>query len=178
MNRKCASLIGAAAGAFVFCGEARSEELVYTYDALGRLVSTYKNGGPNSGQTIATAYDPAGNRSCYAVGGTGCPPPPPPPPSGNQPPTTTSDSLTIAVCSIGSKDVLANDTDPEGNYPLSLVSVTGADLGVATVVSSTTIQYESFTATGVDAVTYTVQDSLGATSTGTLNVNITSGICE
>lgn len=178
MRSRTSWLLGAAAGAFVFGGSAAAGETVtYTYDALGRLVGVSTSGGPNNGQAVGTSYDPAGNRSNYSVSTGGAPPPPPPPPS-NQPPVTVADSLSVPQCGTGTRDVLANDSDPEGNYPLVLLSVTQSPKGVATIVSNTTIQFEAGSATGAGTVTYTVRDSLGATSTGTLNVNVTSGTCN
>lgn len=95
-----------------------------------------------------------------------------------QPPMTAADPLSVPPCGTGSGNVLANDTDPEGHYPLALVSVTQGNKGVATIVGSTTIQFEAGFATGGSTLTYTVRDSLGATSTGTLNVTVTSGTCN
>jgi hypothetical protein len=91
---------------------------------------------------------------------------------------THTDSLTVAVCQTGFVNVIANDTDPEGNYPLSLVSVSTATKGTASVSTSTTIEYDAGLHAGAESLTYTVQDSLGATSTGTLNVTITSATCN
>ena len=177
VRRKAALLLGACAGALAFDGEARGEVIQYGYDALGRLVSASTSGGPNGGLNVGTAYDPAGNRSSYTVGAGGAPPPYDPPPA-NQPPVTSSDLLSIRQCATGTKDVVDNDTDPEGNYPLSLVSVTQSNMGAATIVDGRTIQFEANFATGDSSVTYRVRDSLGATSTGTLHVQITAGGCD
>lgn len=46
-----------------------SETTVYTYDALGRLVTTTVAGGPAGGTQTGTTFDPAGNRSTYTVSG-------------------------------------------------------------------------------------------------------------
>jgi hypothetical protein len=75
-------------------------------------------------------------------------------------------------CTTQSYNVIANDTDPDGNYPLTLVSVTG--MGFA-VESATTLSFSSLSygRTG----TYTVQDSLGATATATLSVTLAGGTC-
>ena len=170
MERKPAFLLGAAA--LVSHGAApASETISYGYDALGRLVAVSISGGPNHGLGIGTAYDPAGNRSAYSAS-TGSPPPP-----GNQPPVTAADSLSVPQCASATRDVLANDSDPESNYPLSLVSVTQGSKGAASIVNTTTIEYQANFPTGPDSVTYTVRDSLGATATGTLNLSITSGSC-
>lgn len=48
-----------------------SETTTYTYDALGRLVASSHAGSVNNGQSVSIAYDPAGNRSNYALAGVG-----------------------------------------------------------------------------------------------------------
>jgi hypothetical protein len=66
--------------------------------------------------------------------------------------------------------------------PLEVVGAVNANpaKGSASVISSSTVRYEADQsgASGSDIVTYTVRDSLGATSTGTLNITIrTTGTC-
>ncbi|HEX6374537.1 MAG TPA: Ig-like domain-containing protein [Allosphingosinicella sp.] len=172
---------------FALAAAARaSETTTYTYDALGRLTATSSTGTVNNGVAASLAYDPAGNRSSYTVtgagGGTPPPPPPPspppPPPPGNQPPVTEADSLSLPRCSSATKNVTANDTDPEGHYPLVLLSAVSNGKGAASVASSSEVLFEAFGLTGSTSVTYTVRDSLGASSTGTLNITITSGVCQ
>jgi hypothetical protein len=86
-----------------------------------------------------------------------------------------ADSASIAKCGFVVKNVIANDTDPEGNYPLSLVSVSYGGLkGDAYIYSSDSIEFDSNGASGTASISYTVQDSLGATSTGTFTVTITT----
>ena len=46
------------------------------------------------------------------------------------------------------------------------------------MASSTSIQFQANASMGSAVVSYTVRDSLGASSTGTLTVNITSGVCQ
>lgn len=46
-----------------------SEIQTYAYDALGRLVSTSIAGGPSDGLQTSTTFDPADNRTNYAVAG-------------------------------------------------------------------------------------------------------------
>ena len=185
---------------------AAQETVTYVYDDLGRLIVTRVSGGARNGQETGTAFDPAGNRTNYSVSGVGGatpppppptptpapppptpppptpPPPPPPPPAGNNPPVTMADALTVNKCGSGEKDVIFNDTDPEGNVPLTVVDAVNANSakGTASVVSSSTVRYDAEQSglTGSDVVTYSVRDSLGATSTGTLNITIrTTGTC-
>jgi len=52
-------------------GNARASETTnYTYDELGRLVTSSIQGGPNAGTSSSTTFDPVGNRAIYAVGGS------------------------------------------------------------------------------------------------------------
>ena len=65
-------------------------------------------------------------------GGGGPPPPPPPPPPGNRPPVAVDDALQVEVntpMSIAAAELLANDTDPDGD-PLS-ISFVGSPVGGA-----------------------------------------------
>lgn len=97
--------------------------------------------------------------------------------SGVQPPTPVNDTGTQSTCSTNDYDVVANDTDPGGNYPLSLVSVAGS--GGFSVVSSTDVEFTSTLSTGSKVATYTVQNSKGVQATATLTVTVTSGgICN
>lgn len=70
-------------------------------------------------------------------------------------------------------DLLANDTDVEGNLPLSLVSInyTGGN-GAGVVLSGDTIFYNPLAYTGADTFTYIVADSVGATNLGTVMVTL------
>jgi len=95
---------------------------------------------------------------------------------GTQSPTPVNDTGSQAVCTTADYNVVQNDTDPGGNYPLSLVSVTPSTSGF-TVISSTTIEYMSGTRAGTNTATYTVQNSKGATATGTLTVTVFAGTC-
>jgi outer membrane biosynthesis protein TonB len=103
------------------------------------------------------------------------PPAPPPPPPGNQPPVANPDvAPTIPKCGGTTVNVTANDSDPEGNYPLT---VTGASSGAAievTVISASTLSIDSIGASGTKSFTYTVSDSLGATSTGTGTITVST----
>lgn len=99
--------------------------------------------------------------------------------SNNQPPVAVSDgTLTLGKCAVKQITITANDTDPEGNYPITLVAVVNQSnygAGTADVFSSTQIQYIANDAAGqTDVITYTIKDSLGATSSGTLPVSVTA----
>lgn len=49
--------------------QAQSATTTFSYDALGRLVSSSTVGGPAGGESTTIAYDPAGNRTSHAVTG-------------------------------------------------------------------------------------------------------------
>jgi YD repeat-containing protein len=257
-----------------------AETSTYTYDALGRLVSSANVGGPRATTPTTTGYDPAGNRSIQSVGPTGSTsnaasvsvsaapavdggqsaiftltksgaaasalsvnyatasgsavaPTDYAATSGtatflawetvktiavatvarnsvparqfslslsaptagltigtasgvatinaqgaaNQPPVANFDAAgNIGICLNKLVNVLGNDTDPEGNYPLTLVSVTSSPLADATVTTAAEITITAFGTPGSGNVTYTVADSLGATSTGTVTFTIVNGL--
>lgn len=176
-----------------------SDAVTYTYDALGRLVQTSHSGTVNNGVNSTYSYDPASNRTNVTVTGAagtlgepsgGTDPGGGPPPGGggnpggggsNQPPVAQNDNGgTVALCSYKSVNVIANDTDPEGHYPLTLVGIQGvspSSRGEAGVESSTNVGFTSYGSSGSVQVTYVVQDSQGATSTGVLTLNVAGGGC-
>lgn len=176
VSRYLASTAVLALVAAVHSSPSRSTETItYTYDALGRLVKAQSTGSVNSNNTRSFCLDPAGNRTQARVdsaGGvascTGGTPTPTPPP-GNQPPVANADSLTAPKCVTRSVNVTANDTDPEGNYPLALTAV---NQDWAYVESGTTVGMYTPDTNGTYTITYTVADSLGATSTGYLTVTV------
>jgi Bacterial Ig domain len=165
--RARAALALAAWAAITAAGAAgAAETTTYRYDELGQLVATTSTGTVNNGLTSSTGYDPAGNRSSYVVTGAGGGSPPPP---SNQPPVANPDSLTAPKCVLRQKDVIANDTDPDGHYPLVLTAVSQP---WARVESSTVVGIETPAVNGTYVITYTVADSLGATSNGTLTLTV------
>lgn len=135
----------------------------YTYDSLRRVTkATYPNGA-----SISYQYDNAGNvTSVVSSGGT------PPPPPANLPPVANADSFGIQKCSFSYFDVLGNDTDPDNNVPLSIVSVTGSGKVSATLVDSQTIRFESYSVLGSTTLSYKIQDSQGAQAVGTIYVTV------
>jgi hypothetical protein len=100
----------------------------------------------------------------------------------NSPPTAVTDSASIARCTAGSFNVIANDTDPEGDLPLRLTDVGGGALqmGYISVGSNTDVAWAKASQPGLYPVDYTVKDSRNASSTGRLNVTVTgsgTGAC-
>jgi len=95
--------------------------------------------------------------------------------STSQPPVTTPDVLTMDICDFYKDvDVVDNDTDPEGNYPLALISENSPN---ASVLNSRKIRYGPPPNIGSYTVNYVVQDNTGAQSTGVLHVTVNPGNC-
>ena len=70
-------------------------------------------------------------------------------------------------------DVLANDTDPDGD-PLTIVSVTDPEHGTATIEDGAIVFVPDVDFSGTTTFSYTVQDPSGATSTATVTVTVVS----
>jgi hypothetical protein len=90
--------------------------------------------------------------------------------SSNLPPVANADATSFDCSAYQTVNLVANDTDPENNVPLHLVSITGP--GSATVTSTTSVTIGEHT-TGTFTFSYVVADSLGATSTGQLTATVT-----
>ena len=92
----------------------------------------------------------------------------------NNPPTPVNDTGSQGKCMVKVYNVTANDTDPDGDYPLEVTAVTGTGFSF---YSSTQVRFESFSSTGPKVGTYTVRDSRMATANATLTVNVSGGSC-
>lgn len=91
----------------------------------------------------------------------------------NAPPTASPDTLQV-TCRTNSVNVLANDSDPEGES-LSLVLVASPLHGSASITGPGTITYTALLGfSGQDSFTYTVEDAAGNTSTGKVSVTVTA----
>lgn len=91
----------------------------------------------------------------------------------NRAPTAVADSAATLGVAIPI-NVLANDTDPEGNLPLTVASVTQPTRGTVTN-NSTGVTYTppaTFTGAFTTTFTYLVQDSFGAVSTAPATVTV------
>jgi len=69
-------------------------------------------------------------------------------------------------------NVVANDTDPGGRYPLSVVSVTSTSNVSASVANSTSVFLTGYSA-GTDTLSYVVQNTAGITAAGTITYTTT-----
>jgi hypothetical protein len=93
----------------------------------------------------------------------------------NQPPVAVADGIATLGVSIPI-NVLANDTDPEGNVPLAIASFTQPPTGRGTVTSNGTVLTYNPPATVTTAFTttfsYFARDSFGAVSTAPATVTV------
>ncbi|MFN6122677.1 MAG: Ig-like domain-containing protein [Actinomycetes bacterium] len=92
-------------------------------------------------------------------------------PAVNRPPSATNDLASTAFNTAVTVDVLANDTDPDGDV-VRLIDAGPASAGNA-VVSGSRIRFTpSPTFTGAASIPYVVADPAGLTSTATLTVQV------
>lgn len=96
--------------------------------------------------------------------------------TGNHPPIANPDSLAVTACGSGQVNVLANDSDPDGD-PITLTAIVSSTKGTSTFTSDGWVTYTASTSSGTGVVTYTVTDSHNASTNGTLNVTISGGQC-
>jgi hypothetical protein len=85
------------------------------------------------------------------------------------------ESFSIARCVAGSFNVITNDGDPDGDYPLALVGIMGSavSLGYASVGSSTHVGWTKATRPGDYPLVYTVHDNRGAAASMQILVTVT-----
>jgi hypothetical protein len=94
----------------------------------------------------------------------------------NQPPVAVNDTASVAADSVNNLiTVLANDSDPDGNLPLTVANFTQPLNGTVLLEPNQQINYAPNTGfSGTDTLTYQAADSLGALSnvaTVTITVN-------
>lgn len=89
----------------------------------------------------------------------------------NSPPTAGADEATAFRGQSVTISVLDNDADADGES-LSIVSVTTPSFGSASVAGDTVVYSADTDQLGVATLSYTVQDSDGATATAAINVTV------
>lgn len=90
----------------------------------------------------------------------------------NQPPLAGADFATTTPGQAVVVNLLANDSDPNGDA-LTVVSVSSAAHGVAALNADGSVRYTPAAGyTGTDAFTYQVRDTSGATATGNVSITI------
>lgn len=192
------SVLLVSAVTLVGLAQAQSSSEEYTYDALGRLVKAKTTGGQNNNETHSICFDKSGNRTeysstsdgseapCVEIGDDGGaaaapepePSPTPTPSPSNSTPMTQNDLASGECLQSVTVNLTANDSDPDGNYPLSLTAISAGSGGSASavVISPSSVSVTFGPAGDFTSFTYTVADSLGATATGQLSV--TTATCE
>ena len=89
----------------------------------------------------------------------------------NAPPNAENDDVTAAANGTATIDVLANDSDPEGD-PLTIVGVGSPSNGSAALDGSNVVYTPNTGFQGADSFTYSITDGNGGTSTATVNVTV------
>ncbi|MBN1505372.1 MAG: tandem-95 repeat protein [Sedimentisphaerales bacterium] len=89
----------------------------------------------------------------------------------NAAPIAADDSAPTQMNAAVTVDVLANDSDPEGD-PLSLTSCTQGSKGTVAIAGSSLTYTPNMDAYGIDTFTYTISDGHGNTATATVTVTI------
>ena len=88
----------------------------------------------------------------------------------NRPPNAVDDALAATEDTASSLNVLANDSDPDGD-PVSFVGATAGSHGAVSCVRVCTYT-PAADYNGTDSFTYTISDGRGASDVGTVNVTI------
>ena len=92
----------------------------------------------------------------------------------DRPPVAVDDALTTAEDTGATIDVVANDSDPDGD-PLSIASVTAPAHGAVAVLDAHRVSYTpEADYHGPDGFTYTITDPSGATATAAVTIEVTS----
>jgi Bacterial Ig domain len=89
----------------------------------------------------------------------------------NRNPTPVDDDITTTANVAGSVDVLANDSDPDGET-VSLTGHTDPAHGAIGFVGSVVTYTPAHGYVGLDSFTYAVSDGVGGSATGTVNINV------
>jgi hypothetical protein len=99
--------------------------------------------------------------------------------TGNRAPLAVDDTATTEENTPVTVDVLANDTDPDGDV-LTVTVDSAPSSGTTAVNADDTITYTPSTnVTGIDSLTYTVDDSAGGTDSAAVTVTvIAAGPCQ
>jgi hypothetical protein len=92
-------------------------------------------------------------------------------PGQNQPPVANADSASTASGTAVTIDVLANDTDANGD-PLSVIGVTNGVRGTVANNGVNVTYTPNAGTSGTDVFSYTVADGRGGTASGSVTVNV------
>jgi len=90
----------------------------------------------------------------------------------NTPPTATDDSILTLTGVSASVDVLANDSDPDGDN-LTVIATTAGNFGTTAIADNNRVIYTPNPGfRGNDSFTYTISDPEGGTDTARVNLSI------
>ncbi|HET9638214.1 MAG TPA: Ig-like domain-containing protein [Allosphingosinicella sp.] len=89
----------------------------------------------------------------------------------NNPPVANPNGLSIYVCQTLVLNLTGNDTDPEGHYPLTVTAVDSSPYANIWISSASSVTVEGLYPGG-HSLSYTVQDSQGASSTGLISLGV------
>ena len=158
----CVLAVATAVLGFSVSGAFAQSSATYTYDALGRLLTSSNT----TGSTTYT-YDNAGNRTAVVSCVSSCNHAPVANPDGSPTPINVAYGGSVVI------PVLANDTDADGDA-LTVTSATGANKGSTSLTGgNTTVTYQATVGQiGADSFTYAISDGHGGTATSTVAVNI------
>jgi YD repeat-containing protein len=139
-----------------------ADTTTYTYDALGRVISSTEP----DGTVIQYTYDPAGNRLLKSAT----------PPGSNHNPTAVNDSGSVAANGSLTLDPRSNDSDTDGDSLTLSTIPTGPTHGTVTIQTPpTSILYTPATNyAGADSFTYSLSDGHGGTATATVSITVTT----
>ena len=132
----------------------------------GRVIYTPTAGYNGTDRFIYTVSDGKGGTAIGTVSITVTPI------ATNRPPVAVNDAYTIPQnSSNNSLNVLANDSDPDGDT-LSITGVTAPAHGTAVVLNTRVSYTPTAGYTGADTFTYTITDGKGGTATATVAITV------
>jgi VCBS repeat-containing protein len=129
----------------------------------GKILYTPNTGYIGEDSFTYTASDGQGGSAVASVTVTVRPP--------NQAPTATADTAATIKDTLVTIDVLANDTDPDGDT-LSIVSVAAGSNGTAIVQAGKVVYTPNSGFVGSDTFTYTMSDGQGGSAIGNVSVSV------
>jgi hypothetical protein len=89
----------------------------------------------------------------------------------NNPPVANPNGLSIYVCQEVTVNLTGNDTDQDGDYPLTVTAVDSSPYASVWISSASSVTFEGHTPGG-HTLSYTVEDSRGASSTGLISLGV------
>lgn len=147
---------------------ATSGTLTFAPGEIGKFISvpTIVDGTTEAAESLTVNLSsPTGGATIQTGQGNGSIFTPPP----NNAPVANADAVSSPKCRTVIKNVTSNDTDVDGDYPLTVISV---NQSWAYVASSTSVGMTTPATNGTYTIIYGIQDSRGGTASGTLTVTV------